>query len=72
MKEGVCVCVCVHLQDEDFSRVRPGVGVVPRHVLVHSGSSLWLPWIPVLWNVILGRQVLQDGVTAAHVRHTQV
>lgn len=60
------LCLAPYLQEEDFSSVRSCVGVMPRCVLVHSGSSLWLPWIPVLWDIVLGGEVLQDGVAATH------
>lgn len=52
-----------HLQYKDFGSVWSCVVVMPGCVFVHFGASLWLPWIPVLWDVILGGQVLHDGVT---------
>lgn len=61
--EDILSCVCVYLQYKHFGSMWSYMCMMPCCVFIHSCTPLWLLWIPVLWNVILVHQVLQDGIT---------
>lgn len=40
-----------------------GVGLVPSSVLIDLRPPLWVTWVPVLRDIIVGSKIFQNGVT---------